>query len=603
MHTSAAFRRTDGRFRVLHDLADLLRPCRRAFVLGFAFVAINRLAGLVRPAASKFVLDDVIQKGRIDLLWPIIAAIAAAIVLQAWTAYLLKVVTSSFSNRFVTDLRTRVQDHIGRLPVTYFDANKTGALVSRVMSDAEGIQYLFGRGLIQSVGDIVIAVGGMAVLFWLNAPMTLLSITLLSGLVIIVRRLVQTIHPIALERQRIQALVRGRLTESFSGIRVIKGFHAEAREAQTFRDGAAQILDNAESGTKAAARMNMVATFLLGLVSASVLIIGSRLMLAGQMTVGEFVSYSSILGAVLFPIYQTVDIGSDLSSAMASLDRIREVLIETPEDVDVRRITHVSDMVGHVVFDDVSFEYELGRPVLRHINLEAKPGTVTALVGSSGAGKSTLIGLVAAFHRPRAGTISVDGIDLSTVRLDSYRSQLGAVLQDTFVFDGPIREAIRFGRPEATDLEVEHAARLAGVEEFAVRFADGYDTMIGERGVKMSGGQRQRIAIARAMLANPRILILDEATSSLDQETEARIQDALAALMRGRTTFVIAHRLTTIRRADQILVLEAGTIVERGTHAELIARGGRYYELYTWQDARGRWLHQPEPDHAVVVLP
>ena len=570
--------------RVWRDLRQLLWPRRRVFALGLLLVTVNRLAGLARPAATKVVVDDVVGRGRADLLWLIVAAVGASLLVQAATSYMLRIVTSRSAHELVADLRIRLQEHVGRLPIRYFDRNKTGALVSRVMSDVEGIHNLIGTGFMRTVGDIVTSVAAVAFLFWMNTSMTVTSLVLLSAFVLILRRLLGTVRPIILERQRMHAEVRGRLTESFSGIRVIKGFRAEEREAEAFRRGAQQILDNVKRGATSSAVMSTASTCLLGIVNIVVLVLSTRLMISGQMTVGDFVFYTMLLGVTLTPLSQIVDIGSNVSNAIVSMDRVREVLAEPAEDADPRRTVPLGTIDGGVVFDGVGFHYDGGRPVLRGISLEARPGTVTALVGSSGSGKSTLVGLVAAFHTPASGTIRIDGVDLATVRLDSYRQQLGVVLQDNFVFDGTIRENIRFSRPLASDRALEDAAAMAGVDAFVAHMADGYDTLIGERGIKLSGGQRQRVAIARAILADPRILILDEATSSLDRESEAQIQDALTALMRGRTTFVIAHRLSTIRYADQILVLEDGEIVERGTHASLIARRGRYFDLSTWQD-------------------
>jgi len=562
---------------------ELLWPRRGLLAIGLVLILINRLAGLVLPGATKFLIDDVVQKRNIGLLTPLALVAGAAVLVQALTSFSLTQLLSKTAQRVIADLRIRVQAHIGRLPVRYYDANKTGALVSRIMSDVEGVRNLVGTGLVELVGGLLTAIVALGLLLTINVTLTLAALAFLAIFTLLVTRAFSSIRPIFRERGKIHAEVSGRLTESLGGVRVVKGFHAEAREASTFAAGATRLFENVRRTLTATSLMGMVGTLLMGVVTITVMVVGGRLIVSGEMSLGDFVAFSLYLGLLIAPVFQIVNIGSQLTEAFAGLDRMHEVLAEVPEDADPGRTADLRRISGHVTFRDVSFEYEPGKPVLHDIDLEAVPGTSTALVGPSGSGKSTLISLIAAFAKPTGGSVLVDGIDLATVRLDSYRSQLGVVLQDNFLFDGTIKENILFGRPEADDQEVETAARIARVDEFALAMEKQYDTVIGERGVKLSGGQRQRVAIARAILANPRILILDEATSSLDTESEALIQEGLAALMKGRTTFIIAHRLSTIRSADQILVLEQGRIVERGSHSHLLQARGRYFELYTRQ--------------------
>lgn len=562
---------------------ELVWPRRRLLSLGLVLILVNRAAGLVLPGASKFLIDDVVQKHNTALLAPIAAVAALAVLVQAGTSFSLTHLLSKTAQRLIADMRIRVQQHVGRLPVSYYDANKTGALVSRIMSDVEGVRNLVGTGLVELLGGIVTAVVAFGLLLTINAVLTLSILAFLGLFGVLVTRAFVAIRPIFRERGKIHAEVSGRLAESLGGVRVVKGFHAEAREAAVFAAGALRLFENIRRTLTATSAISMAGTLLMGTVTVVVMVVGGRMILRGDMTLGEFIAFSLYLGLLVAPIFQIVNIGSQLTEAFAGLDRTHEVLAERPEDLDPERIIRLEDVRGEVRFENVEFAYEPDKPVLRGIDLAAAPGSITALVGPSGAGKSTLVALVAAFAKPTSGTVRVDGTDLSRVRLDSYRSRLGVVLQDGFLFDGTIRENILFGKPDASSEEVERAARIARVDEFAAALDKGLDTVIGERGVKLSGGQRQRVAIARAILADPRILILDEATSSLDSESEALIQQGLAALMRGRTTFVIAHRLSTIRNADQILVMENGTIVERGRHEELLALGGRYRELYTRQ--------------------
>jgi len=483
----------------------------------------------------------------------------------------------------IADLRRQVQTHISRLPVSFYDANKTGALVSRIMSDVEGVRNLLGTGLVDFAGGLVAAGIAVVLLLRTSVPLTLIAVGSLGCFAFALNKAFATIRPIFRERSKINAEVTGRLTESLGGVRVIKGYHAEEREENIFAGGVRRLLDNVMRTLTATSLMGLSASVLLGVVGAATMYIGGKQMVAHTLTPGGYISYNLYLVFLIAPIMQVVSIGTQITEALAGLERMQEIMAERPEDQDPERTVKLGDIVGTVEFEDVSFSYDGTHEVLHDISFRSEPGTVTALVGSSGSGKSTTIGLISAFYVPSKGTVRVDGIDLSTVRLDSYRTRLGVVLQESFLFDGTIRDNVAFSRPDASEEEIMRACRIARVDEFAESFADKYDTVVGERGVKLSGGQRQRISIARAILAEPRILILDEATSSLDSESEQMIQQGLSYLMQGRTTFVIAHRLSTIRRADQIMVMEQGQIVERGTHAQLYATRGRYYDLYTRQ--------------------
>jgi subfamily B ATP-binding cassette protein MsbA len=568
---------------LLPDIKALVAPRKGILAFGFVLMAINRVSGLVLPASTKFLIDDVIGKRRTDMLLPLLGAVIAATLVQGVTSFSLTQVLSKAAQRLIAELRRKVQAHIGRLPVAFYDANRTGALVSRIMSDVEGVRNLIGTGLVEFAGGLLTAAIALVVLFRISTTMTLLAFAFLVGFGVVLNRAFGTIRPIFRERGKINAEVTGRLMESLGGVRVVKGYHAEEREEKVFASGVQRLLDNVLKTLTSTSIMSLSSTVMLGVVGAVVMYVGTRQIVAGTLTLGGFFTYTIFMGFLVAPIFQIVAIGTQLTEALAGLERTREILAEKPEDADPRRTVTLPEIAGDVLFEDVKFAYEEGKEVLHGVSFQSPPGTVTALVGPSGSGKSTIIGLVAAFHVPTGGAVRVDGVDLSTVRLDSYRTALGVVLQETFLFDGTIRENVAFSRPEATEEQILRACRIARVDEFAEGFEKRYDTIVGERGVKLSGGQRQRVSIARAILADPRILILDEATSSLDSESEALIQEGLSFLMKGRTTFVIAHRLSTIRRSDQILVVEGGLIVERGTHAVLYAARRRYYEMYTKQ--------------------
>ena len=570
---------------VLPLLKELVRPRRKLIAFGFVLMIINRVCGLVLPASTKFLVDNVLNKHQTSLLEPLILAVLVATIIQGATSFTLTQVLSKEAQRLIAELRRKVQEHIGRLPVAYYDSNKSGMLVSRIMNDVEGVRNLIGTGLVEFCGGILTAVFSLAVLLKTSPLLTGLALVFISAFGLGLRKAFGNIRPIFRERGKITAEVSGRLTESLAGVRVVKGYHAEAEEARVFAGGVQRLLDNVLRSLTAISLMSLSATVLMGFVGATVMYVGARHILATppSLTLGDFMMFTAFMAFLVAPMFQIVGIGTQVTEALAGLDRTQEVLHEKPEDEDPRRIRPIGPIEGNVIFEHVDFAYEAAKPVLHDINFESRPGTVTALVGPSGSGKSTIISLIAAFHEPGAGKILLDGADLSAVRLDAYRTQLGVVLQDTFLFDGTIRENIAFARLNAPEAEILDACRIARVDEFAERFDKKYDTIVGERGVKLSGGQRQRVSIARAILANPRILILDEATSSLDSESEAAIQEGLAYLMKGRTTFVIAHRLSTIRRADQILVVEDGRIVERGTHQSLYDLRGRYYDLYTRQ--------------------
>jgi ABC-type multidrug transport system fused ATPase/permease subunit len=569
--------------RLFPEVWPYVRPQRWLLLFGLLLMVVNRAAGLVLPGSTKFVVDNILGKHQIQYLVPVVLVLLGAAAVQGITSYSLTQLLSKAAQRMIAELRKQVQAHIGRLPVSFHDSSKTGALVTRIMSDVEGLRNLIGTGLVEFVGSLITGLFALCVLLRISAVMTGIALSILIVFAVALNRAFGTIRPIYRARSRLNAEVTGRLTESLAGVRVVKGYRAEDREEKVFAGGVGRLLDNILKTLTATSLMSLASTMLLGIESALITYMGARRIIAGTMTLGTFFTYVAFLALLVAPIFQIVSIGTQLTEGMAGLERTSDILGEAPEDADPKRTESIGTIRGEVVFDDVSFAYDPGKPVLHDISFDSQPGTVTALVGPSGSGKSTIIGLIAAFYTPSSGRVLVDGIDLSQIRLEAYRTQLGIVLQETFLFDGTIRDNVSFSRPDASEADIMAACRIARVDEFAESFELKYDTIIGERGVKLSGGQRQRISIARAILADPRILILDEATSSLDSESEAMIQQGLSYLMRGRTTFVIAHRLSTIRRADQILVIEAGRIIERGNHQTLYALGGRYFDLYTKQ--------------------
>jgi subfamily B ATP-binding cassette protein MsbA len=556
---------------------------RGRLTLGLLLMLVNRLSGFVLPATSKYLVDDVIGKGRADLLAPLALAAGAATVVQAVTSFGLSQVLGVAAQRAITDMRRRVEAHVARLPVAYFDSTQAGVLISRIMTDAEGIRNLVGTGLVQLSGSVVTAAIALGILFYLNWSLTLITLLALGAFGGAMALAFKRLRPLFRERGKINAEVTGRLNETLGGIRIVKTYTAEKREELVFAKGVHRLFRNIAKSITGVSAITAFSTVVVGVIGVLMIVVGGRSILAGHMTLGDFMFYIFLTGLMAAPVVQIASIGTQISEAFAGLDRIRELLqMATEDDQDGQR-EEAGRIDGEVVFDRVSFEYTPGVRVLENVSFRSPAGTTTALVGSSGSGKSTLISLVMAFNRPLTGRVLVDGRDLASIRLRDYRSQLGVVLQDNFLFDGTIAENIRYGRPAATPDEVKEVSRIAHADEFIEGFENGYDTVVGERGVKLSGGQRQRVSIARAILADPRILVLDEATSSLDSESEGLIQDGLRSLRHGRTTFVIAHRLSTIRSADQILVLEQGEIVERGTHTELLALGGRYRTLYEKQ--------------------
>ena len=570
---------------VWSEVKTLLWTYRRGLSIGFALMIVNRLVGFVLPASSKFLIDNVIGQGRSGLLVPLVLAVGAATVVQAVTTYSLSQVVSVAAQGAIMEMRRRVQERVTRLPIRFFDATQSGVLISRIMTDAEGIRNLIGTGIIQLVGGVLTASLALGVLFYLNWQLTaaiLVFLLLFGGAMALA---FSRLRPIFRERGKINAEVTGRLAETLGGIRVVKAYRMEAKEQRVFSEGVTRLFTNVKRTIIGTSAITAFATVIVGAVGVLMILFGGRAILADTMTLGDLVMYAAFVAILASPVVQIASIGTQVSEAFAGLDRIRELFALTTEDDEDEGRAPLHKVEGEVVFEDVHFAYEPGERVLKGVSLRAPAGTTTALVGSSGSGKSTLVSLIMAFNRPDEGRITVDGRDLEGVKLGDYRTQLGVVLQENFLFDGTVADNIRYARPGATPEEVEAVSHLANADTFIQGFPNAYDTVVGERGVKLSGGQRQRIAIARALLADPRILILDEATSSLDSESEALIQAGLERLQQGRTSFVIAHRLSTIRRADQILVLEAGEIIERGTHAELYAQGGRYRELHDRQNA------------------
>ncbi|WCO00405.1 ABC transporter ATP-binding protein [Psychroserpens ponticola] len=561
----------------------IIWPRRNLVFIGLLLIVIRSLSGLILPWQSKVLLDDVVPNGDSSALWTLIIIVICAITVQAVTSFLLTKILSVQAQYLISELRAQVQKKVLSLPISFFDNTKSGALVSRIMTDVEGVRNLIGTGLVQLVGGSFTAIVSLIILIKLNAWMTLFVFVPLSIFGIIALKAFKYIRPIFRSRGKINAEVTGRLTETLAGVRVIKAFNAEDQENKIFEKGVDRLYQNVKKSLTATALMTSSSTFLIGVVTTGIMGIGGYYMILGEMTTGDFLFFTLVLGFMIAPIVQMSNIGSQLTEALAGLDRTEELMNMAAEEDDTNRSIELQDFNGELEFSDVSFAYEEGKPVLHNINFKAESGSVVALVGSSGSGKSTIAGLSATFLNPKSGQITIDGKDLSQVNLKSFRQHLGVVLQDEFLFEGTIRENIMFPRPNASEAQVQAAVKAAYVNEFTDRFDDGLETMIGERGVKLSGGQRQRIAIARAILADPKIIILDEATSNLDTESEALIQKSLGELTKNRTTIVIAHRLSTIRKADQILVIENGKIAERGTHDELIATEGRYFDLYTYQ--------------------
>ncbi len=583
---------------------------RGRLAIGLGLMLVSRLAGLVLPWSSRYIIDQVVGQRRADLLGIIAAAVGAAAVVQAVTSFGLSQILGVAAQRAITDMRKSIQAFVLRLPISYFDSTKTGILISRIMTDAEGIRNLVGTGLVQLVGGLVTASIALGVLFWLNWKLTAIAILVLAlfggGMAYAFAKL----RPLFRERGKLNAEVTGRLAETLGGIRIVKAYRSERGERLVFARGAHSLFRNIATTMTGVSGVGAFAQLVIGAISLVMILVGGRAVLSQAMTLGQFVQYVFFVGLVALPLINIASIGTQITEAFAGLDRIYELRRMTTEDAEDAQRAPLGPVRGDVAFEHVTFAYKPGVPVLKDVSFRARAGSTTALVGSSGSGKSTLIGLVLAFNRPEKGRVLVDGRDLGTVPLADYRTQLGVVLQDNFLFDGTIAENIAFARPHATRQEIEAVARIAHCDEFIEQFDEQYDTVVGERGVKLSGGQRQRISIARAILADPRILVLDEATSSLDSESEAKIQDGLRALRRGRTTFVIAHRLSTIRSADQILVLEGGEIVERGTHEELLAASGRYRQLYDKQYnfERDRFINPgedftPEPVEEGVAIP
>jgi subfamily B ATP-binding cassette protein MsbA len=568
---------------ILTAFKTIIWPRRNLVFVGLLLIVISRAASFVTPVASKYLIDDVIANKDIQMLKVLVTVVILAILVQSVTSFLLTKILSVQAQFMISELRAQVQKKVLSLPIRFFDNAKSGALVSRIMSDVEGVRNLIGTGLVQLVGGTLTAIVSLILLLRISISMTLFTFIPLALFGIIALKAFKIIRPIFRNRGKINAEVKGRLTETLGGIRVIKGFNAEAQEHKVFEEGVEELFQNVKKSLTTTAFMTSSSTFLIGIATTGVMGYGGYKIMQGELTIGDLLMFTVLLGTMVAPIVQMSNIGSQLTEALAGLDRTEELMNMIPEADEKERVLQLENVKGDMTFENVSFAYEEEKEVLHNISFDVKSGSVVALVGSSGSGKSTIAGLAASFLNPQSGKITIDGKDMSNVNLNSFRQHLGVVLQDDFLFEGTIRENILFPRPNASDEELQQAVKAAYVDEFTDRFDEGLDTLIGERGIKLSGGQRQRIAIARAVLANPKILILDEATSNLDTESEALIQKSLAKLTEGRTTFVIAHRLSTIRKANQILVIENGRIAEQGTHDELIAKEGRYYNLFTYQ--------------------
>jgi subfamily B ATP-binding cassette protein MsbA len=568
---------------ILTAFKTIIWPRRNLVFVGLLLIVISRAASFVTPVASKYLIDDVIANKDVQMLKVLVAVVILAILVQSVTSFLLTKILSVQAQFMISELRAQVQKKVLSLPIRFFDNAKSGALVSRIMSDVEGVRNLIGTGLVQLVGGTLTAIVSLILLLRISISMTLFTFIPLALFGIIALKAFKIIRPIFRNRGKINAEVKGRLTETLGGIRVIKGFNAEAQEHKVFEEGVEELFQNVKKSLTTTAFMTSSSTFLIGIATTGVMGYGGYKIMQGELTIGDLLMFTVLLGTMVAPIVQMSNIGSQLTEALAGLDRTEELMNMIPEADEEERVLLLENVKGDMTFENVSFAYEEEKEVLHNISFDVKSGSVVALVGSSGSGKSTIAGLAASFLNPQSGKITIDGKDMSIVNLNSFRQHLGVVLQDDFLFEGTIRENILFPRPNASDEELQQAVKAAYVDEFTNRFDEGLDTLIGERGIKLSGGQRQRIAIARAVLANPKILILDEATSNLDTESEALIQKSLAKLTEGRTTFVIAHRLSTIRKANQILVIENGRIAEQGTHDELIAKEGRYYNLFTYQ--------------------
>jgi subfamily B ATP-binding cassette protein MsbA len=573
----------EGNVSILKAFKTIIWPRKNLVFIGLILIVLSRLSSLVLPWKSKALLDDVIPNKNYEQLYDLLWIVGLAILVQSITSFLLTRILSVQAQFLISELRAQVQKKVLSLPISFFDNTKSGALVSRIMSDVEGVRNLIGTGLVQLVGGTITAVISMFLLIQISPSMTFFTLLPVAIFGVVALKAFKYIRPIFRNRGKINAEVNGRLIETLAGVRVIKAFNAENQENETFEKGVDKLFQNVKKSLTATALMTSSSTLLLGIASTGIMGIGGYKIMSGELTVGDFLSFTLLLGFMIAPIVQMSNIGSQLTEALAGLDRTEELMNMKAEEDDEARTIELKNIKGEITFKDVSFSYEEEKEVLHNIDFQVPAGSVTALVGSSGSGKSTIAGLSATFLNPKSGSITIDQQDMSKVKLSSYRKHLGVVLQDEFLFEGTIRENILFPRPNATEEELQKAVKAAYVNEFTDRFDKGLDTLIGERGVKLSGGQRQRLAIARAILANPKIIILDEATSSLDTESESLIQKSLSELIKDRTTIVIAHRLSTIKKADQILVIEAGRIAERGTHEELIKAEGRYYDLYTYQ--------------------